>query len=69
MCVSELENSLMNQNHFRDCGVQVQDNLHYLDPIIIEHSHQGEEFIACLKSEGTNTFFKKVWNPSERDLR
>ena len=46
----------MNPNNLINCGVQVQDNLHYLDPIIIEKSYEDEEFRACLKSEGPNVF-------------
>ena len=56
LCVLELENSLMSLDQLRDCGVQDQDNPHSLDPMIIENYYEGEELIACLKSERTIFF-------------
>ena len=52
----------MNPNHLRDYGVQFQENHYALDPMIIEKSHGGEEFIASLKSQGTSIFLD-VWTP------
>ena len=47
---------MKSQNKIIDRRVQVKDNRHSLDPMIMEKTHQGEELMACLKHEGTHVF-------------
>ena len=63
-----MTNSLMNPNQLRDFGLEVQDNPYSRDPMVIEKFDDDENFIACLKSEGTNIFIES-WTPTPRDLQ
>jgi len=62
-----LANSLMNPNQLREFGVEVQDNPYSGDPMVIEKVGDEEDFVACLKSQGTNIFIN-TWTPTMRDL-
>jgi len=63
----ELDNSLMNPNQLRHYGIIVQDNPYSTEPMVIEKIGDEEEFIACLKSKGTNIYVD-TWTPTDRDL-
>ena len=63
----EMQNSLMNPNQLRHYGVVVQDNPYNEDPMVIRTNDSDDEFVACLKLEGT-TIFIDTWTPTDRDL-
>ena len=54
--IPELEHSLMNPNQLRNYGVEVQDNPFSSDPMVVQKSGDDQDFVACLRSEGTNIF-------------
>eukprot|EP00980_Cylindrotheca_fusiformis_P016084 scaffold4755_cov108-Cylindrotheca_fusiformis.AAC.1 len=65
----DMENSLMNPNQLREFGITVQDNPYDVNPMVIrkDEDENGNGFVACLKSEGTNIFVD-TWTPTDRDL-
>ena len=63
----ELEDSLMNPNQLRHFGVEVQDNPYHQEPMVIRKDDDEQEFVACLKTEGTNIFID-TWTPSDDDM-
>ena len=66
--IPELEHSLMNPNQLRHFGVTVQDNPYSNSPMVIQKDTNDEEFVACLKSTGTNIYID-TWTPTDRDLQ
>ena len=64
----ELDNSLMNPNQLRHFGVIVQDNPYSNTPMVIQKDTAEDDFVACLKSAGTNVFLD-TWTPTELDLQ
>ena len=66
--IPELEHSLMNPNQLRHFGVMVQDNPYSNSPMVIQKDTNKEEFVACLKSTGTNIYID-TWTPTDRDLQ
>ena len=66
--IPELEHSLMNPNQLRHFGVMVQDNPYSNSPMVIQKDTNEEEFVACLKSTGTNIYID-TWTPTDRDLQ
>ena len=63
----EMEHSLMNPNQLRHYGIEVQDNPYHRDPMMIRKDDDGEEFVACLRSSGTNIYID-TWTPTDSDL-
>ena len=66
--IPELEHSLMTPNQLRHFGVMVQDNPYSNSPMVIQKDTNKEEFVACLKSTGTNIYIN-TWTPTDRDLQ
>ena len=58
----------MNPNQLRHFGVMVQDNPYSNSPMVIQQDINEEEFVACLKSTGTNIYID-TWTPTDRDLQ
>ena len=65
--IPELEISLMNPNQLRHYGVQVQDNPYDASPMTIRKDEDDDDFIACLRSDGTDIFIN-TWTPTGKDL-
>lgn len=65
----EMVNSLMNPNQLRDFGVHINDNPYDDDIMTIRREGDDDEkdFVACLRSEGTNIYID-TWTPTEGDL-
>ena len=59
----------MNPNQLRHYGVEVQDNPYDPRPMIIRKEDPDDgDFVACLKSQGTNIYID-TWTPTDKDLR
>ena len=61
-----LENSLMNPNQLRDCGIDVNDNPHNGEPMTIRKIGD-DDFVAGFKMKGTNVCVD-TWTPTNADL-
>ena len=57
----------MNLNQLRNYSAEVQDNPFSSHLIVVEKSGDDQDFVACLKSEGTNIFID-TWTPTDSDL-
>ena len=62
-----LEVSLMNPSQLQHFGVKVQDNPYDESPMMISKDCDDEEFVACLRSDGTGIFMN-TWTPTRQDL-
>ena len=62
----DMAHSLANPNQLRHNGVEVNDNPYSGQPMVIRHDE--EEFVACLRTQGTNIFIN-TWSPTSKDLR
>ena len=61
-----MDNTLINPYQLRHFNTEVQDNpYHATDPMII--TSPNGEFMACLQSQGTNTFFNTL-QPTKTQL-
>ena len=63
----EMENSLANPNQLRDYGTEVQDNPYAEDPMVVRADYDGNDFVACLRSQGTVVYLN-TWTPTHKDL-
>ena len=66
--ILELEHSLMNPNQLRNYGIEVQDNPHSSDIMVVEKTGDEQDFITCLQSEEANIFID-TWTPIDKHLK
>ena len=57
----------MNPNQLQHFGMKVQDNPYDELPMTISKDYDNEEFVACLRSDGTDIFMN-TWTPTRQDL-
>ena len=65
--IPELEVSLMNPNQQRHYGIKVEDNPYDSSPMTIHKDGEDGDFVACLRSDGTDIFIN-TWTPTHQDL-
>ena len=46
----------------------MQDNPYSSSPMVVKKDDKEEEFVACLKSSGTNIYLD-TWTPTDADLQ